>query len=220
MKNKRVYVVVFSVLILMSVHAQKNSFPNRPIVVLDAGHGGRDYGALGMQGILEKEIALDIVLECVLLNRILFKDTLELYLTRYTDTLISLGDRTRLAKALTADIFVSVHCNQAPDPKAQGTEVFVYDRKGKETDAIQKASTRLAEKVSRHLTGKLGTRNRGVKHADFQVLRDTRYHCQAIMVETGFISNGEEAAHATKKSSISAIALALLESLITTIYHE
>ena len=98
----------------------------KPIVVIDPGHGGPDSGAIGTNGILEKEVVLDIAKQCLLLNRSLFQDSLEIYLTRYTDTLVSLGTRTRLAKALGADAFVSLHCNQAPNKKAQGFEIFLF----------------------------------------------------------------------------------------------
>src|SRR5690606_7599593 len=92
----------------------------KPKIIIAPGHGGRDSGAQGTNGILEKEVVLEIALECLRLNKSLMQDSLEIYLTRYTDTLIALGDRGRLAKSLKADAFVSIHCNQAPDPRAQG----------------------------------------------------------------------------------------------------
>ena len=70
-------------------------------------------------------MVIDIAKEVVRLSRELFNDSLEIYLTRYSDTLISLGDRTKLAKALKADVFVSIHCNQAIRQAAQGIEVYV-----------------------------------------------------------------------------------------------
>ena len=79
----------------------------RPIIVIDPGHGGSDSGAIGINGIREEDVVLKIGAEVLRLNREMYGDSLAIYSTRYTDTLISLGDRSKLAKALKADIFIS-----------------------------------------------------------------------------------------------------------------
>src|SRR6056297_1707425 len=167
----------------------------KPIVVIDPGHGGPDSGAVGTNGILEKKVVLDIAKQCLLLNRRLFGDSLEIYLTRYTDTLVSLGTRARLAKALGADTFVSIHCNQAPNKKAQGFEIFLLHGQ------VDKESNAIASNVAHYLQNKLGIYDRGVKYANFQVLRDTYGHCPSLLLETGFISNGVEAEFAKRTES-------------------
>ncbi|MDX1699857.1 MAG: N-acetylmuramoyl-L-alanine amidase [Melioribacteraceae bacterium] len=91
-------------------HAQESG---RRVVVLDPGHGGVDSGAIGVNGIKEKDIVLEVAKEVDRLNKELFDNEIEFYLTRYNDTLISLGDRTKLARTLQPDIFISIHCNQA-----------------------------------------------------------------------------------------------------------
>jgi N-acetylmuramoyl-L-alanine amidase len=87
------------------------------------GHGGKDNGAIGINGIMKKDVVLQLANEILRLNK--GQNNLEVYLTRYSDSLISLTDRTRLAKALKADIFISLHCNHAKNPGATGTEVYV-----------------------------------------------------------------------------------------------
>jgi len=186
----------------------------KPIVVIDPGHGGPDSGAIGTNGVLEKEVVLEIAKQCLQLNRGLFQDSLEIYLTRYTDTLISLGTRTRLAKVLGADVFVSLHCNQAPNEKAQGFEIFLFHGQ------VDKKSNAIASKVAHYLENKLGIYDRGIKYANFQVLRDNHGHCPSLLLETGFISNAVEANYSKKTESQSAIALALLQSLIKTFYYD
>ncbi|BDW93313.1 hypothetical protein MACH07_21450 [Flagellimonas marinaquae] len=186
----------------------------KPIVVIDPGHGGPDAGAVGTNGILEKEVVLDIAQQCLLLNRSLFQDSLEIYLTRYSDTLVSLGTRTRLAKVLRADVFVSIHCNQAPNKKAQGFEIFLFHGK------FDKESNAIASNVAHYLQNKLGMYDRGIKYANFQVLRDTHGHCPSLLLETGFVSNSLEAEFTKRTESRKAIALALLQSLIKTFYHD
>ena len=186
----------------------------KPIVVIDPGHGGPDTGAIGSHGILEKEVVLKIAKECLVLNHTLFRDSLEIYLTRYRDTLISLGDRALLPKVLEADVFVSIHCNQAPNAKAQGFEIFLFNGK------VNRKSYVVAHTLAHYLQSRLGIRYRGIKQANFQVLRDTFGHCSSILLETGFLSNDLEADHVLKKEGQSAIALALLQSLIKTFYHD
>ncbi|WP_318310078.1 N-acetylmuramoyl-L-alanine amidase family protein [Flagellimonas crocea] len=186
----------------------------KPIVVIDPGHGGPDSGAIGTNGILEKDVVLEIANQCLQLNRRLFGDSLQIYLTRYTDTLISLSDRARLAKALGADAFVSLHCNQAPNKKAQGFEIFLFHGQ------VDKKSNAIATNVAHYLENKLGINDRGLKYADFQVLRDNHGHCPSLLLETGFISNAVEADFAERTESQSAIALALLHSLIKTFQHD
>jgi len=76
-------------------------------IVIDVGHGGKDSGAIGINDIQEKDIVLKIAKEIVSLNE-KSKAPLDIYLTRYSDTLISLSDRTKLAKILNADLFISL----------------------------------------------------------------------------------------------------------------
>nr|WP_293294589.1 N-acetylmuramoyl-L-alanine amidase [Allomuricauda sp.] len=186
----------------------------KPIVIIDPGHGGPDSGAVGTNGVLEKDVVLDIAKQCLQLNRSLFQDSLEIYLTRYTDTLVSLSDRTRLAKALAADAFISLHCNQAPNKKAQGFEIFLFHGE------VDKESNAIACNLADQLQRQLGINDRGIKYDNFQVLRDTYGHCPSLLLETGFISNGVEAEFAKKTESQSAIALALLQSLIKSFYYD
>ncbi|AYN67495.1 N-acetylmuramoyl-L-alanine amidase [Euzebyella marina] len=103
----------------------------KPIVNIDPGHGGFDTGAISIKGLKKKDVVINIAKEVVRLNRELFSDSLEIYLYPYSDTLISLGDPTKLAKALRADVFVTIHCNQAVRKAAQGIEDFI-----KQDDAL------------------------------------------------------------------------------------
>jgi N-acetylmuramoyl-L-alanine amidase len=183
----------------------------KPLVIIDPGHGGFDTGAIGINGLKEKDVVMNIAKEVVRLNRELFNDSLEIYLTRYSDTLISLGDRTKLAKAVKADVFVSVHSNQAVRKAARGIEVYIKQGETR--------SEYLAEQFAIGLHEKLGFENRGVKHANFQVLRET-VHCPSVLLELGFLSNWEEAEHYDKASTISGYALLIIEKLIKFLYYD
>ncbi|MGV3459506.1 MAG: N-acetylmuramoyl-L-alanine amidase family protein [Flavobacterium sp.] len=91
-------------------------------VVLDAGHGGKDYGAI-YHGFIEKNIALSVALK---VGKILEKDpSMQVLYTRKTDVFIELKDRPAIANKAEANIFVSIHCNGEAKKAAFGTETFV-----------------------------------------------------------------------------------------------
>lgn len=159
------------------------------IIVIDPGHGGKDSGAVGVNGILEKDVVLKIAKQIEELNETTFKNQFEIYLTRYKDTLISLGDRTKLAKSLNADIFISLHCNYSDDPNARGLEIYVSKKQGK----YSRKSILLAYYLQRGLKENIGFESRGVKFADFQVLRETNDYFPSVILELGFLSNWDEA---------------------------
>src|SRR5690554_1561504 len=169
----KVLILIILVLELFGLHspvlAQTNQ-NRKQIIVIDPGHGGKDSGAVGVNGILEKDVVLKIAKRIVELNETEFKNQFEIYLTRYKDTLISLGDRTKLAKILKADIFISLHCNHSDNPNARGVEVFVSKKRGE----YSRESVLLAYDLQKGLKEDIGFESRGVKFADFQVLRETR----------------------------------------------
>ncbi len=190
------------------VLAQTNPIGKR-IIVIDPGHGGKDSGAVGINGIQEKDIVLKIAKQIVELNEIAFKNQFEIYLTRYTDTLISLGDRTKLAKILKADIFISLHCNHADNANARGIEVYVANSNEKH---FQK-SIIIAYNIQKMIMAKLGFESRGVKFANFQVLGETTNFCPSILLELGFLSNRDEANYVSEYKNLKDFALLLLDEL-------
>ncbi|MDD3806411.1 MAG: N-acetylmuramoyl-L-alanine amidase [Candidatus Marinimicrobia bacterium] len=92
-------------------------------IVLDAGHGGRDPGARGANGVKEKDITLDIVLR---LGRLLERDLgMNVVYTRKTDVFIPLHQRTQIANNANGKIFISVHCNSHENRRINGSETFI-----------------------------------------------------------------------------------------------
>ncbi|MBI5187672.1 MAG: N-acetylmuramoyl-L-alanine amidase [Nitrospirae bacterium] len=94
-------------------------------IVIDAGHGGHDPGAIGPRGLYEKNVVLDIALK---LKEILLTDPAnEVFLTRETDIFIPLEERTVIANNKSADLFVSIHANASPRRKARGVETYLLN---------------------------------------------------------------------------------------------
>ncbi|MBL50679.1 MAG: hypothetical protein CMG57_01820 [Candidatus Marinimicrobia bacterium] len=106
-------------------------------VVLDAGHGGKDPGAIGKYGTKEKDIVLDITKR---LGRLLEKNTsIKVVYTRDEDVFVPLMDRTKMANDSNGKLFVSIHANANKNRKIQGFETYLL-RPGKSQDAIEVAS--------------------------------------------------------------------------------
>jgi len=207
----QITLLLFCLVFLNLSYAQNGKDQARnPIVVIDPGHGGKDAGATTRNGIKEKDIVLGIASKIVVLNNKLVENPLLLYLTRYTDTLISLGDRTQLSKKLNADIFISIHCNQAINRTASGTEVFIHPKSEVQADE----SAYLGFTIQKGLADILGIKNRGLKYGNFQVLRDSSESSATVLLELGFLSQTDEAIYLSKEESQNAVALVILQSII------
>jgi N-acetylmuramoyl-L-alanine amidase len=94
-------------------------------IVIDPGHGGHDPGAVGLNGLYEKDVVLDIALK---LKEILSENSLyEVFLTREKDIYIPLEARTAIANKKKADLFLSIHANASPQRKAKGVETYLLN---------------------------------------------------------------------------------------------
>lgn len=148
-------------------------------IVVDAGHGGSEKGAIGCLGDKEKDINLNIANE---LKEMLCLMGAKVLMTRECDGDISLDDRVKIAKENFAEIFISIHLNSIPDVKFdlhkhKGTSVYHYNPNSK----------KIAECIQKSVVDKLGTRNDGVKTASFAVIRPTEY--LGVLVEVAYMTN-------------------------------
>ncbi len=168
-------------------------------VVLDAGHGGSDYGAI-RDGINEKDITLDITQRVASLLK---SKGYKVALTRSDDTYVSLQERVDFSEEETPEIFVSIHVNSAVATEPMGIETHYYHDYSKE----------LAEVVHKHLMKEIDTKDRGLVKSKFYVINHTTI--PAILVETGFLSNDEERSElitdSRKKKTAKAIAEGIIE---------
>jgi len=190
-------------------------------IVLDPGHGGKDSGARGKNGLMEKDIVLKVAKQVAL--RLKEKLDCEVIMTRNRDVFIPLEERTAIANTREGDLFVSIHVNAAPSKKAHGTETYILDLARNKSamelaarenssstsqisdlqtillDLIQNSkkseSIRLAEYVQDNMISGLKpsyeVKDLGVKQAPFIVLVGAQM--PAILTEIAFISNPTEA---------------------------
>lgn len=162
-----------------------NRLPNvanqRILVVLDPGHGGRDPGAVGIGGLRETDIVLEVGLRVAELLRIQGADVI---LTRQDEREIDLEPRVSAANRANADLFVSIHANaiSMSRPDVNGVETYFY---------ASPAAEALASNLQESLLEATGMNSRGVKEARFYVLRRTTM--PAALVELGFVTGAEDA---------------------------
>jgi stage II sporulation protein D len=173
------------------------------IIVLDPGHGGdNSEDNKGPTGVREKDVNLAISSS---LAAILRKAGAEVYETRTEDVYVPLGKRAALANQIRPNFFLSIHQNAFANPNISGSEVYHYrgDRDG-ET---------LGNLILKELSRSLGTAERGVKIADFYLLREVR--TTALQIEVAFITNPEEEQKlkdkAIQKDAAEAIGKALIK---------
>lgn len=170
------------------------------LIVVDPGHGGKDFGAESEEhGYKEKQTALATA---ILVQKHLQALGYQVVMTRDRDLFVPLSERAELANQASADLFVSVHYNAAARAEARGIEVFCF-KKQDETGGVSKAGG-LAESVLRNVIATTGAPSRGVKEANFKVLRLTKM--PAILVEGGFLTNREERGQLSDPNYINQIA--------------
>ncbi len=195
-------------------------------VVIDAGHGGRDPGAVGKKS-YEKTINLKIALQ---LGRLIKKNypKIKVIYTRQTDKFVGLWRRTYIAQKYKADLFISIHTNAARNRYAYGTETFVFGKRGTSSEVIRRENRRLSKEQKKddfiqtsenqllslnfaHSIEKEFIKqkrhSRGVKRGGLYVLRLARM--PAVLIEVGFISNHYEEKYMRNQAGQTLIAQAI-----------
>lgn len=157
------------------------------VIVIDAGHGGSDNGAVGSHGLKEKDVALAVALKT---EKILKNQGMKIVMTRRDDVDVASPDASNSVELQArvdktppqADIFISIHCNAFTNPNSHGMETFYNNA----NPGGEKLARLLNEELAKH--GKLF--NRGTKAANFYVIK--RAKCPASLIELGFITNPTE----------------------------
>lgn len=166
-------------------------------VVLDAGHGGIDRGAKGVDGSTEKKYALDTAKR---VERRLKRAGYRVVMTRKGDYFVPLPTRAAISNRTRGAVFVSIHYNWASRSGASGTETYYYNSR----------SYPLAANIQRELARV--SSNRGVKRARFHVLRNNLR--PSALVECGFLSSPGEARRVRSSSYRQRIADAIVRGIV------
>lgn len=192
----------------------------RPIVVIDAGHGGRDPGATSVSGqIHEKDLTL--ALAQALRDELVKRGRVRVAMTRDDDHYLTLDDRAAVARRLDAAMFVSIHIDSAPNPLARGASVYSLSDVASDAEAARLAarensepgagvtsgtvdgmladlamrsqmgaSAELASRLVNKAAGRVELRPNPHRFAAFHVLR--RAEAPAVLFEAGYLSNADD----------------------------
>lgn len=217
----------------------------RPIVVIDAGHGGRDPGATSVSGqVAEKDLTLALARE--LRDDLVKRGRVRVAMTRNDDRYLTLDERAAVARRLNAALFVSLHMDSAPNPLARGATVYslsdvasdaeaarlaAAQNAGAEADSsgssIQAmlsdlamqgqmgASADFAARLVNRATGQVELRPNPHRFAAFHVLR--RAEAPAVLFEAGYVSNADDEVLLRTPEQRSKIALALAQAIETDV---
>ena len=183
---------------------------NAPVVVIDAGHGGKDPGKVGVNGALEKEINLQIALR---LKRLLEQNDIAVVLTREEDKDLAseqaasrknedLRARATLIAETKPIVMISIHQNSYPEEDVDGAQVFYY--------AGSDSGKMLGSIIQNSLKSEIDDGNHRVAKAnkDYYLLKKAA--CPAVIIECGFLSNPSEAALLVTEEYQEKLAFAIL----------
>jgi len=121
-------------------------------IVIDAGHGGHDPGTIGRSGLQEKDLVLDVAIR---LERLVRKELgADVVMTRSTDVFIPLEERTAIANAKGADLFLSIHANASRNPRARGIETYFLNfARSSHAEAVAARENAISEATLKDLQG-------------------------------------------------------------------
>ncbi|MDZ5471909.1 N-acetylmuramoyl-L-alanine amidase [Bacillus sp. 31A1R] len=168
------------------------------VFVLDAGHGGKDPGAMG-KITNEKTLNLNTTFE---IEKLLKKAGAAVVLTRTNDTYLTLDQRVTISHNIKPDAFISVHYNAATKTSS-GVMTFYYS-KAKDLQLANAIQKKLAEETS--------LKNQGVRYGNFHVTRENKY--PSVLLELGFISNPTEEKLIATKSYQQKAALGVYKGIL------
>lgn len=150
------------------------------IIVLDPGHGGSNPGALGLTGTLESEINFDISKR---LSKLLEEAGAYVITTRKSNQDVELNERAAISNKNSADLFISIHADSHPKPETKGSTIYAHNYASKNSWA-------LAWYIHNSIIEFSGFESKGLKAADFVVLRETK--APAVLIETGYLTNKDD----------------------------
>ncbi|WJS95810.1 N-acetylmuramoyl-L-alanine amidase [Flavobacterium johnsoniae] len=199
MKTKIKFLVVLS-LVVFAFMAFKPV--DKKIVVIDAGHGGDDFGA-SLNGLQEKIIVETIAKKIKAQNK---NENLEIVLLREGDHFMELSERVSIINNLKPDLVISLHVSVNPNNKTNGVQAFISSKK-----TFYDQSKEMAESMIDNIAATGNLAKRRISEAPFYILKNSE--CPSMFLEMGFLSNENDRSYITSEKGQDEIATKILESL-------
>ncbi len=181
MKNYFKFLAACAVAVCFAFALPKNN--DKLVVVIDAGHGGKDYGA-SFEGFMEKNINAGVAQK---VKGLVDAEEVEIHFTREGDEFVSLEDRVKTINAVKPDLVLSLHVNFEARNQAYGMEFFVNE----------KGNYRAVE-LENKLVKSSGYKSRGIKDAPFYILRKSE--APVVNFQMGFLSHESDRAYLTSEA--------------------
>jgi len=169
-------------------------------IVLDAGHGGKDGGAVGANGTVEKEITF-ITAEHI--RQELQKYDATVQFTRMGDIFVELEDRVQMDYA---DLFISIHYDGFESEEVNGITTYYYHQRD------ERVARTIHQKI---MNEEMDARDRGVSHGDYYVLRENQV--PAVLLELGYITNPQDEERMNQEDFQQHIAQAVADGVIQSL---
>ncbi len=181
------------------------NYDQKTIVVIDPGHGGRDSGAVGINGLREKDVVLDIGKQ---VSTLLEQNGIKVIMTRSSDREVELEPRVQLAERVNANLFVSIHANaiNMTRPDISGLETYYYHN-----------GLGLAKTIHNSILQKIGLPDRRVRQANFYVIKFTSM--PAVLVEVGFVTGKDDASKLANPAYRSQMAQAIAQGILQYLHQ-
>lgn len=159
------------------------------LIAIDAGHGGKDTGAIGYSGVYEKDVVYAISRK---LEQLVSKQAgMRAFLVRHGDEFIPLGERSEIARRAGADLFISIHADAHQDDDARGSSVFTLATRKVKSGRIDGDTLQASNQAASTILGEMRKHHNihchHVKKARFAVLKSP--DIPSMLIETGFMSN-------------------------------
>lgn len=172
---------------------------NKKTIVIDAGHGGSDFGASN-DGLTEKALTKIISSKIQNMNE---NSDVDIHFTRTNDSHIDLSERARIVNSHQPDLAISLHFNFNINIEANGFEIYVSD-----SSPTSEKSRELANQLAAVISSATPLKNRGVKAAPFLILKKSE--CPTLVIELGFLSNEKDRNYVNSEKGQTEIAQAIL----------
>lgn len=185
------------------------------IVILDAGHGGKDPGAVNNKT-NESDLNYTILYNKARKYFNSPNSPVKAYWTRVDDTYITLADRAAFASKMKATMFVSLHMNSSDKLSAKGTEIY-YSNYNNKASSLGINSYKLATRLLDSIVPAIGTSSRGVKSANYYVIKNNTV--PAVLIELGFLTNSTDYNIITNAGKQELAAKAIYDTIVS-IYTE
>lgn len=201
MKKPTQLFLLFTAMISFAFVNPKPSEPRQINVMIDAAHGGNDFGAVS-NTINEKQIVEQIANKIKSLNK---NKNVVIHFTRNSDELVTLQERTQIINTTNPDLVLSLHVNSSPNTKKSGVEFFVANKEVAVSEKSNDLAIKLSSEFSKNSTLTIGR----IRNAPFYILKNAT--APTVLIELGYLSNEEDKKYLTNEKEQDKIAENILE---------